>query len=346
MSRTYAKTYVVKHGKGYRYKRRVPGELQPVVGKNVWLRYLGDTGQTDAERTARKIAAEHDDQIAKLNKLPELDRRAIAAAGGLDAVKAASITDRVAPFLDLIASLDPDPTDDEATQALDALEAIRARQNAIKMRSDANIAHKLLRRMEPKPSDNVEALIRIWVARNKPRSDDTMRRHVQRFIKVVGDLPAKQVTREHVAAFRDALEADKRLGRLTVSKRLDSLHALFRAALSALAVDINPAADVEVSKASGKFSDERRKLPFTAEQVRTIFAAIVSEPLDTQWMLRLMAYTGARSGELAQLQVADVTVLEGVPVFRIHDRHGPLKNKFSVRDIPIRRPAWRSSTTP
>jgi hypothetical protein len=53
-----------------------------------------------------------------------------------------------------------------------------------------------------------------------------------------------------------------------VSKHLDSLHALFKAGLSALAVGHNPAADIKVSKAGGKFSDESRKLPFTAEQCR------------------------------------------------------------------------------
>jgi hypothetical protein len=41
-----------------------------------------------------------------------------------------------------------------------------------------------------------------------------MKRHVKRFITSIGaDIPVKNVTRQHVAAFRDALEADKRLGR-------------------------------------------------------------------------------------------------------------------------------------
>ncbi|MGE0848891.1 MAG: tyrosine-type recombinase/integrase [Hyphomicrobiaceae bacterium] len=335
MSRTYAKTYLVKHGKGFRYKRRVPGDLQAVLRRKVWLCYLGDTGQGYAERAARKLAVEHDGLIAKLSKMSAVDRHDFVAGGGLDAVRAAGRSDTVAPFLDPIASMDPDPTDDEVEQAQQALDILRARRDAQRLRNEASNARRLLRRLEPPPTNGVESLIPIWVARNKPRSDVTMRRHVQRFIEVARDIPAKQVTRANVAAFRDALEADERLGRPTVSKHLDSLHALFRAALSALAVDHNPAAGIKVSKAGGKFTDQSRKLPFSAPQVKVIFAAMAGEPMDTQWMLRLLAYTGARSGELAQLRVDDVTVLEGVPVIRIHDRYGPLKNKYSVRDIPI-----------
>ena len=42
-----------------------------------------------------------------------------------------------------------------------------------------------------------------------------------------------------------------------------------------------------------------------------------------------------RSGEACQLRSADVTVLHGVPVLRVHDLHGRVKNRSSVRDIPI-----------
>lgn len=335
--RTYAKTYLVKHGKGFRYKRRVPGDVQDAIGKNLWLRYLGDTGKANAERLARKLAVGHDELIAGLRKLAPTERQAFIAGGGLQALEATA-DDKGAAFVDAVARYtEPDLTDPEEVQAHDALVIVRALKDAQKMRADAKEARKLLARLKPSSlqPDSVESLIPVWVARNKPRSDETMRLHVRRFVEVVGDIPARQVTRQHVGAFRDALEASPKLSRISVSKHLDSLHALFKAALSALAVDHNPAADIKVSKAGGKFSDEMRKLPFSAENVRAIIKAMEGESVDTQWMLRLLAYTGARSGELAQLRCEDVTTLEGIPVLRIHDKHGPLKNKFSVRDIPI-----------
>ena len=42
-----------------------------------------------------------------------------------------------------------------------------------------------------------------------------------------------------------------------------------------------------------------------------------------------------RSGEACQLRCEDVVSLHGVPVLRIHDLYGSLKNRASVRDIPI-----------
>jgi integrase len=42
-----------------------------------------------------------------------------------------------------------------------------------------------------------------------------------------------------------------------------------------------------------------------------------------------------RSGEACQLRCDDVTTLHGVLVLRIHDLHGHLKNRASVRDIPV-----------
>ena len=42
-----------------------------------------------------------------------------------------------------------------------------------------------------------------------------------------------------------------------------------------------------------------------------------------------------RSGEVAQLRVADVTVVFGIPVLCIHDRFGSIKNQISLREIPL-----------
>ena len=42
-----------------------------------------------------------------------------------------------------------------------------------------------------------------------------------------------------------------------------------------------------------------------------------------------------RSGEVVQLHADDVVHLFGVPVIRVHDRHGSIKNRFSQRDVPL-----------
>jgi integrase len=338
MPKRYHKTYVVPHGRGWRYKRRVPLKLQVVIGQSRWVVHLkGTNSYAEAVRAAEPLIRTHDALIGRLEALPCADLQAVATKGGLQEVQIAA-DDRGAVFVEALAvHTDVDPLDDEEQQALQALEIVRARKAAKAMREAAVGARALLARVEGREPEGVANLIPVWVARNRPRSTSKMERHVRRFVDVNGDMPARSVTRSHVAAFRDALERDPRLGRRTAAQHLASLHALFQAAVSADVLPVNPAAGIRISKSSGGFAEEggRGRQTFTAEHARAILEAAKNEHPDMQWMLRLLAYTGARSGELAQLRTDDVTMIEGVLVLRIHDKYGPLKNRFSVRDIPI-----------
>jgi integrase len=98
-------------------------------------------------------------------------------------------------------------------------------------------------------------------------------------------------------------------------------------------METNPAYKVKARKDDRKLSDRRQD--FSPEQVRTILDKAKAERPDYEMIVRLLAYHGARSGEICQLRCDDVTTLHGVPVFRIHDRHGRVKNKASIRDVPI-----------
>ena len=66
-----------------------------------------------------------------------------------------------------------------------------------------------------------------------------------------------------------------------------------------------------------------------------IFDSLSSETEHFRWIVRLLAYHGLRSGEACQLRSEDVALLYGVPVLQIHDQHGSVKNRPSIRDIPV-----------
>ena len=100
-------------------------------------------------------------------------------------------------------------------------------------------------------------------------------------------------------------------------------------------VTINPTDGVKARRQARDTLAEDDK-NFTADQVRRIFDALGGETPDFQWIVKLLAYHGARSKEICQLRCTDVTTLMGVPVIRIHDRTGgTVKNRQSVRDVPI-----------
>jgi integrase len=78
-----------------------------------------------------------------------------------------------------------------------------------------------------------------------------------------------------------------------------------------------------------------RRQGFTSAQVRDIFQALYAETETFAWVVRLLAYHGMRSGEVCQLRSADITALHGIPAIRVHDLHGRVKNRSSIRDIAI-----------
>jgi hypothetical protein len=53
----YRKSYVTKHGAGYRYQRAVPEELQPIVGRKAWTKYLGAVTSNRHTLVARQRCA-------------------------------------------------------------------------------------------------------------------------------------------------------------------------------------------------------------------------------------------------------------------------------------------------
>ena len=95
----------------------------------------------------------------------------------------------------------------------------------------------------------------------------------------------------------------------------------------------NPGQSVRARNPSSKLAGKRQ--PFTPDQVHRIFEELKGEQSDFSWIVRLLAYHGMRSGEVCQLRCDDISTLQGTAVIRVHDLYGPLKNKASVRDVPI-----------
>ena len=52
-------------------------------------------------------------------------------------------------------------------------------------------------------------------------------------------------------------------------------------------------------------------------------------------VMRLCAYHGMRAGEVCQLRACDVRTVGGVNVVSINDAAGSIKNRASLRDVPL-----------
>jgi integrase len=177
-------------------------------------------------------------------------------------------------------------------------------------------------------------LVVEW-ARNKnhtTRTMDAMTRYVRRFVESVGDLVPSEVTRAHVVKFRDALR-DQGKKPDNIQEHLNKLNALFNFAMGEGIFVANPAHGVKAQGRERRGGDKRQG--FTSGQVKAIFKALKNET-DFAWIVKLLAYHGARSGEISQLRCTDIMTEHGVALMRINGRDGKsVKNAGSVRDVPL-----------
>jgi len=334
----YRKDYISvrRDGSGFQYKRAVPLRLQSIVGCTTWTRWLGNKGRAAAEQKARELAVEHDRLIAHLSTLSDVERGQVIAAGGIAAWQSQRQFDEIemggaAAAADMV----PDREMPEAMQAQTALEAHRARERVARLQADALAAKRITRKIKGETDGSLFALVDLHEKVAPPRSYKTSekaRLYLRRFIEMVGDITPSEVRRQHVIKFRDALEA-KGFKPLNVGQHLAKLHTLFNVALSEGVVQSNPAHKIKARKGHGKLSESKKG--FEGAQMQRIFKAIKGESADFQWIIKLLTYHGARGTEVCQLKCSDVTALHGVPVLRIHDKHGLVKNRQSVRDLPI-----------
>lgn len=325
----YRKSYLVPHGRGWKYVKAVPKALQRIEGKIQWRAYLGVVSRAEAEIEAHKLAAQHGNRILTLNAMTADEREALVHARA------------EARQLEMLAAIAhpeslrlPAKSDDKATA-----ERVRKRAAGIRL----GIADTLkrageLRRLADRADGRNSYLMKLvdnWVSVRQPRSYKSIEKTkmcMSRFLALVGDIKPREVTRSHAVQFRDHLKA-KGYSASNASQHLDKLHTVFNVALGSELVDTNPFHKVKAYKENKPYSEGRQG--FSGDQVEAIVTALDSETEDFAWAVKLLIYHGARSGEVAQLKVGDVAKLHGIDVLRIHDRHGRVKNKFSVRDVPL-----------
>lgn len=337
----YRKTHIEPHAGGYRYKRRVPRDLHAVVGKAMWQAWLG-TRREEAALKGAALGLEHSDLIAGLRRLRDQDPAAYAkvSADGLTMWQGrARATETGARFVEHVArmGIGYDAGAPAEEQAAQVMSGVQAQASLRELRTEIAEARRIERVMTGKPDDDgaLFELCDLWERVRNPRSLKARaktRLYVRRFIAHAGDLQPREIARDHAINFRDKL-ADNGETATNIQKHLDSLQTLFNVGLSEGVVTINPFHKVKARRDQKKFTDAKQ--PFTPKQARHIFKALDDEGDDFRWAMKLLAYHGARGGEVCQLRVDDVTTINGVAVMRIHDQHGSVKNAASVRDVPI-----------
>lgn len=220
-------------------------------------------------------------------------------------------------------------------------------------------------------TDTLSKIYDLWKAERKPteKLDSEWGAIIKRFIELHGDLLITEITRRHVASFKDAalqlairqptairelplpelvklFEGDQEVTRLSpnsVKKYLTALRTVLEWAAENAYRDDNPAQGIKVREARNS-ADKR--LPYASDDLKLIF----NSPVYTEkfrpsggageaayWLPLLALYTGARLDELGQLRKRDVRCEEGIWFIDINtlDEGKRLKTQSSKRKVPL-----------
>ena len=336
----YDKSCLVPHGDGFKFLRTIPRNFRAVLGKSAWIKTFGkNVSRGEAERAAEALRIATTLELERLKRLAPAELAELEAAGGVGEWRARSADAlRFAPLFEMAARMTPDPDMPDHMQDDDILTAARARRKLVAIEEEKTRVARIERTLkgEAAPEPALLSLVAVWEKARPQRnakSAEKSRLYVTRFVEVVGDIDPQAVRRSHVVQFRDALEA-RGYTTANTTQHLAKLQTLFKTAVSEGVMSHNPAEGVKARRQARDTIAEDDK-GFTAQHMQRIFAALDGETPDFQWIIRLLAYHGARSGEICQLKCGDVAKLSGVDVIRIHAKNGSVKNRQSVRAIPV-----------
>lgn len=136
----------------------------------------------------------------------------------------------------------------------------------------------------------------------------------------------------------------KKITARTMNEYLGTFTALFNWAERNNFVTRNPFAGAKLRQPSRARSTKARQA-FSAEEIRTILKQLPKFSQQNTgksypyWASMLAVYTGARSNEIAQLNVQDFLKVDGIDCVSFDDKHGSsdkqFKNEASKRTIPL-----------
>ena len=340
-------SYLNPHPKtGWRYQRAIPKDLRPLLGgRKVSVKYIPAMSQRDAEKQARAYAVADDERWSKLRGLSPKEAKVVSFWGidrlgdvlpTLEWKIAAAKQDQVA-LRDEIRTNKNDPaTIESVNRQIQELEARKTYLLGL-LREQQELFENLT---EDSSGFSLDDLFNLWVKVKEPKTTRKHASKMQLFKSVIGDVDYRTVTQAEAAKFRDHL-ATMDIEKPSQHNYLTVVRAMFSAAVSENKIPSNPISGITVhgKRPNGKAHEDR---PFTGAEERLILERAAETKFggnrheDVMWVLKLLAWTGARPNEIAQLRKCDVYVEFGVPLIHIREGHPFQSVKTSdSRKIPL-----------
>ena len=188
----------------------------------------------------------------------------------------------------------------------------------------------------------LSTILERWQAEAKPAPStlETYQRAVRMFTERLGHEDTARITKTDVLVFKDARIAAGISAKTVNDGDLSALRGLFNWAIANELMESNPASGV---KAAGAKTQRTRSKSLSREEAKLILSASLStekgrEHLERwagrRWAPWLMAYMGARVGEIVQLRRQDVFKTDGIWCRNITPEAGRVKTG-EARIVPL-----------
>lgn len=318
-----------RHGSTFYFRRRVPNDLRPRIGKAYLIKTLGTGKRRDAIILARILAAQTDSLFQRIRAMPDHD---------------------FDPRIDLIFKLD---LNDLGGLKSIYIEADTPEEQAHANAMLASALEKLPSSAPPPPpaKSTGKTLSQAWESYKAEKivsgawrdGEDTAKYdhlpHVRALIEVIGDKLLAEITADDINKFQTHVLSDPKGGSpRNRDKRLTRAGAVLRwAKVKRLIAD-----DFTELFCYPSNIEANSYAAFDANDLKALFESVdykkhAFKTPSEYWLPILALHTGARLNELCQLTVTDIGRHDEVETISILDGEmgKRLKNAASRRVIPI-----------
>ena len=206
-----------------------------------------------------------------------------------------------------IKRVDKKTREDEALKAKQLLSEIKGASNSFKQ-----IADEWLR-------------INKW---NREKSKKAFISHIDKFLKIMGDLDINEVTKVILYDFAEFMAIKDNSSNQTIKNYIASIRAVLNFAERKGIISNSPAYNLKLDS-YGSSKKERKPFPFKI--IRELFK--LELPNDIRFLWSILISTGMRLDEAALLSVENIKKERGIPYFDLTGMK--VKNKGSARKVPI-----------
>lgn len=357
-TRMLGATYVLRHPRtgGYWFRRRVPDHLRAVIGRREITKTLGTKCLSEAKRLSRPYAdatdAVFDQALGRVGDgassepaaaissptphdgdrawVDEFIKARVAGGQGIEVDAATTVSDSppAAPQAPIEA---PTPSAPVPPPEMTTMVATMPR---LRVTTVQDMFERYISEFERRPRTertwrtHLDMFLQIsglsWTTHVHMVTDA----HVEDFILALRKLPARRqdafyrglTLPEIIAKFGDRRDLPK-LDQKTINNKVDSLRAIFYYALRHKYVAYNPFVGKTTKRVSRR-TPPKKRLPFGADELRTIFTSELFQPPSSEWGSKawlpvIACYTGCRLEEIGQLRVSDFRVQGSIPYLAI-----------------------------